>query len=135
MSVLGKTEVLMLQSIGGVGPATLLKVGNYLENKRIHPNSPSEFIDVFKALNIKKKLSDKDLLEELCVAYEKAKKIYRNVVNIKIPFFKEISCNFELYSSTVSLYFSVAAEGTRNIFIKRTSCPPVSECPRPNAKL
>ena len=75
MSVLGKTEVLMLQSIGGVGPATLLKVGNYLESKRIHPNSPSEFIDVFKALNIKKKLSDKDLLEELCVAYEKAKKI------------------------------------------------------------
>ena len=36
--------------------------------------------------------------------YSKAKKIYRNVVKIKIPFFTEISCNFRLLEQKAKEY-------------------------------
>lgn len=38
------------------------------------------------------------------VIYAKAKKIYRNVVHAKIPFFMDISCNFKLLEEQLKKY-------------------------------
>lgn len=38
------------------------------------------------------------------IIYEKAKKIYKNVIKFKNPFFKEISCNFELLEEKCKVY-------------------------------
>jgi len=38
------------------------------------------------------------------IIYEKAQKIYRNVVKVKIEFFKQISCNFELLEEKSKYY-------------------------------
>ena len=35
------------------------------------------------------------------IIYSKAKKIYRNVVKLKIPFFTNISCNFVLLEKSI----------------------------------
>lgn len=102
-SVLGKTDVLMLQSLDGVGPATILKIGNYLESKQIQPSSPREFIDVFKELNIKKKLTDNELLEELCVAYEKAQEIINEHADKGIGIVTYYDSNYpQILKSTIS---------------------------------
>lgn len=38
------------------------------------------------------------------IIYEKAQKIYRNVVKVKIEFFKQISCKFELLEEKSKYY-------------------------------
>ena len=50
------------------------------------------------------------------VIYSKAKKIYKNVVHIKIPFFINISCDFELLEQKLKEYVGDAAKETK--FIK-----------------
>ena len=50
------------------------------------------------------------------VIYSKAKKIYKNVVHIKIPFFINISCGFELLEQKLKEYVGDAAKETK--FIK-----------------
>ena len=75
MDIFSAKEVLMLQSLDGVGPATILKIGNYLERKSIELHSLHDYIDVFKELNIKKKLTSDELLDELNVAFKKAQEI------------------------------------------------------------
>lgn len=50
------------------------------------------------------------------VIYSKAKKIYKNVVHIKIPFFSNISCNFELLEQKSREYIGDVVEEKK--FIK-----------------
>ncbi len=50
------------------------------------------------------------------VIYSKAKKIYKNVVHIKIPFFISISCDFELLEQKLKEYVGDAVRETK--FIK-----------------
>ena len=50
------------------------------------------------------------------IVYSKAKKMYRNVVHIKVPFFISISCNFELLEQKLKEYIGDVAEETK--FIK-----------------
>lgn len=38
------------------------------------------------------------------IVYSKAKKLYKNVVYVKIPFFINISCNFKLLEQKLNLY-------------------------------
>lgn len=47
--------------------------------------------------------------------YSKAKKIYRNVVHIKIPFFRSISCDFELLEQKSKEYVGSANKETKHI--------------------
>lgn len=50
------------------------------------------------------------------VIYSKAKKIYKNVVHIKIPFFISIACNFELLEQKSKEYVGCVVEESK--FIK-----------------
>lgn len=50
------------------------------------------------------------------VIYSKAKKIYKNVVHKKVPFFSSISCNFELLEQKLKEYVEDVANKTK--FIK-----------------
>ena len=50
------------------------------------------------------------------VIYLKAKKIYKNVVHIKVPFFSSISCDFELLEQKLKEYVGDATNKTK--FIK-----------------
>ena len=50
------------------------------------------------------------------VIYVKAKKIYKNVVHIKVQFFSSISCDFELLEQKLKEYVGDATNKTK--FIK-----------------
>lgn len=52
------------------------------------------------------------------IIYSKAKKIYRNVVKLKIPFFTNISCNFVLLEKKSKLYTN--AEDREEVNINNT---------------
>ena len=63
------------------------------------------------------------------VIYSKAKKIYRNVVHIKIPFFSSISCDFELLEKKSKEYVGNGSEETGFIKDVEITCEVFEEIP------
>ena len=56
------------------------------------------------------------------IIYSKAKKIYRNVVKLKIPFFTNISCNFQLLEKKSQLYKNISNKKETNINNTEITC-------------
>ncbi len=63
------------------------------------------------------------------VIYSKAKKIYRNVVHIKIPFFCSISCDFELLEQKSKEYIGNVNKGKNFIKDVEITCEVFDETP------